>query len=103
VAELTNTENLPAFSQLLRFFLGSVLIVGWLASTLLFWFHIFDFIIDLLTLGKRKAVRGESDGVPNSALCEEETTSLVSLVVPLFFLSLSLFFFTLSYLFIRFN
>jgi len=103
MADLANTENLPAFSQLLRLFLGSVLIAGWLASTLLFWFHIFDFIVDLLTLGRRKMVEEKDEGVPTPVPYKEEKISFAVLIVPFFFLSLSLFFFTLSYLFISFD
>jgi hypothetical protein len=91
VAGLTDTENLQEAFQMLRVFLGFVFIVGWLSSTMLFWFLIFDF----LSLGKRRVVEVEVDGVPVPVPCKKE---MVSLAVPFFFLAVSLVFFFLSYL-----
>jgi len=91
MAGLVDTENIQEAFRALRVFLSFVFIVGWLASTLLFWFLIFDF----LTIGKRKAVEVEVDGVPVPAPCKRE---MASLVVPFFFLAVSLVFFFFSYL-----
>jgi len=91
MAGLVDTENIQEAFRALRVFLGLMFIVGWLASTLLFWFLIFDF----LTIGKRKAVEVEVDGVPVPAPCKRE---MASLVVPFFFLAVSLVFFFFSYL-----
>jgi hypothetical protein len=88
---LIDTENLQEAFRALRVFLGFVFMVGWLASTLLFWFLIFDF----LSLGKRKVVEVEVDGVSVPVPCKKE---MVSLVVPFFFLAVSLVFFFFSYL-----
>jgi len=96
MAGLVDTENIQEAFRALRVFLGLMFIVGWLASTLLFWFLIFDF----LTIGKRKAVEVEVDGVPVPAPCKREICKreMASLVVPFFFLAVSLVFFFFSYL-----
>ena len=91
MAGLTGTGSFQEVLEVLRLFLGLVFVVGWLASTFLFWFLIFDF----LTLGKKKVVEVEVDGVLVPAPCKKE---MISLAVPLFFLALSFFFFLLSYL-----
>jgi len=88
VAGLTDTEKLQEVLQVLRLFLGLVFVVGWLASTFLFWFLILDF----LTLGKRKVV--EVGGVPVPAPCKKE---MVCLSVPFLFLAVSFVLFLLSY------
>jgi hypothetical protein len=93
MAGLVDTENIQEAFRALRVLLSFVFIVGWLASTLLFWFLILDF----LTIGKRKVVEVEVevDGVPVPAPCRGE---MVSLVFPFFFLAVSLVFFFFSYL-----
>ncbi len=88
---LTGTGSLQEFLQTLRFFLGLVLIVGGLASSLLFW----SLVLDFLALGRRKLVEVDMDGVWVPVPCKKE---MVSLAVPLFFLALSFVFFFLSYL-----
>jgi hypothetical protein len=88
---LADMLNLQGAFQVLRVFLSLVFIVGWIASTMLFWFLIFDF----LALRKRKVVEVEVDGVPVPVPCKKE---MVSLVIPFFFLAVSLVFFLLSYL-----
>jgi hypothetical protein len=91
MAGLVDTENIQEAFRALRVFLGFVFIVGWLTSTLLFWFLIFDF----LAIGKRKVVEVEVDGVPVPVPCKRE---MASLFVPFFFLAVSLVFFFFSYL-----
>jgi len=77
-----------------KLFLGLLFVVGWLASTLLFWSLTFDF----LALRKRKVVEAEVDGVLVPAPCKKD---MVSLAVPFFFLAISFVFFFLSYFFMR--
>jgi hypothetical protein len=96
MAGLTDTEKLQEILQVLRLFLGLVFVIGWLASTFLFWFLILDF----LTLGKRKVVEVEVDGVLVPAPCKKE---MISFAVPVFFLAVSFVFFLLSYLLMTFD
>jgi hypothetical protein len=91
MAGLTDTEKLQEILQVLRLFLGLVFVIGWLASTFLFWFLILDF----LAIGKRKVVEVEVDGVLVPAPCKKE---MISLAVPFFFLAVSFVLFFLSYL-----
>jgi hypothetical protein len=96
MAGLTDTEKLQEILQVLRLFLGLVFVVGWLASTFLFWFLILDF----LAIGKRKAVEVEVDGVLVPAPCKKE---MISFAVPVFFLAVSFVFFLFSYLLMTFD
>jgi hypothetical protein len=88
MAGFADTGNLQEALQMLRLFLGFVFIVGWIASTVLFWFLIFDF----LALGKRKVVEVEVDGVTVPVPCKKEMVSLCPLFLyrPVFFLLLVL-------------
>jgi len=92
---LTDAENLQEVLQMLSLFLGLVFVVGWLASTLFFWFLIFDF----LTLRKNRVAEVEVDGVLVPAPYKKE---MVSLAVPFLFLAMSFVFFFLSYLLLSF-
>ncbi len=91
MAGLTGTGSFQEVLGVLRFFLGLVFTVGWLASALLFWFLIFE----LLTLRKRKSVEVEVGGVPVPVPCKK---GMVCLSVPLLFLAISFVLFLLSYL-----
>ncbi len=90
MVSLANVENLQETFRMLRVFLGFVFILGWLASTFLFWLLTFDFLL----LGKRRVVEVEVDGVQVPVPLKKE---IVSLVVPFLFLVASFVFFFLAY------
>ena len=90
MAGLTGTGIFQEVLEVLRVFLGLVFIVGWLASTFLFWFLLFEF----MTLRKRKPVEVDVDGVPVPVPCKKE---MVCLSVPFLFLAASFVLFLLSY------